>query len=191
MSKNDYSNLGEEIKSIVKEAINSTDFKQLNKNISNTVNSALEEVKKGVQRGKAVWYETSARIDDEEETETETQVVERPLRAPVAKSPAGKISSIIMMVLGYFGIGFSAFVLAAVFLSDHLIMDILHSHIGFCNGVCALLQLTGHRLRNVGRIHRLITKLMFQAGPEIHSDGSNLNLYLDHLLMVRKKHRHL
>ena len=114
MSKNDYSNLGEEIKSIVKEAINSTDFKQLNKNISNTVNSALEEVKKGVQRGKAVWYETSARIDDEEETETETQVVERPLRAPVAKSPAGKISSIIMMVLGYFGIGFSAFVLAAV-----------------------------------------------------------------------------
>lgn len=112
MSKNDYSNLGEEIKSIVKEAINSTDFKQLNKNISNTVNSALEEVKKGVQRGKAVWYETSARIDDEEETET--QVVERPLRAPVAKSPAGKISSIIMMVLGYFGIGFSAFVLAAV-----------------------------------------------------------------------------
>ena len=114
MSKNDYSNLGEEIKSIVKEAINSTDFKQLNKNISNTVNSALEEVKKGVQRGKAVWYETSARIDDEEETVTEAQVVERPLRAPVAKSPAGKISSIIMMVLGYFGIGFSAFVLAAV-----------------------------------------------------------------------------
>lgn len=169
MSKNDYSNLGEEIKSIVKEAINSTDFKQLNKNISNTVNSALEEVKKGVQRGKAVWYETSARIDDEEETETETQVVERPLRAPVAKSPAGKISSIIMMVLGYFGIGFSAFVLAAVGIAVGISGSLIA--MGVSMGVliplliiCSILAVTGTKSRGrVKRFYEYVRTLNGQA----------------------------
>ena len=169
MSKNDYSNLGEEIKSILKEAINSTDFKQLNKNISNTVNSALEEVKKGVQRGKAVWYETSARIDDEEETETETQVVERPLRAPVAKSPAGKISSIIMMVLGYFGIGFSAFVLAAVGIAVGISGSLIA--MGVSMGVliplliiCIILAVTGTKSRGrVKRFYEYVRTLNGQA----------------------------
>ena len=169
MSKNDYSNLGEEIKSIVKEAINSTDFKQLNKNISNTVNSALEEVKKGVQRGKAVLYETSARIDDEEETETETQVVERPLRAPVAKSPAGKISSIIMMVLGYFGIGFSAFVLAAVGIAVCISGSLIA--MGVSMGVliplliiCIILAVTGTKSRGrVKRFYEYVRTLNGQA----------------------------
>ncbi|UQZ23953.1 5-bromo-4-chloroindolyl phosphate hydrolysis family protein [Eubacterium limosum] len=169
MSKNDYSNLGEEIKSIVKEAINSTDFKQLNKNISNTVNSALEEVKKGVQRGKAVWYETNARIDDEEETETETQVVERPLRAPVAKSPAGKISSIIMMILGYFGIGFSAFVLAAVGIAVGISGSLIA--MGVSMGVliplliiCIILAVTGTKSRGrVKRFYEYVRTLNGQA----------------------------
>lgn len=169
VSKNDYSNLGEEIKSIVKEAINSTDFKQLNKNISNTVNSALEEVKKGVQRGKAVWYETNARIDDEEETETETQVVERPLRAPVAKSPAGKISSIIMMILGYFGIGFSAFVLAAVGIAVGISGSLIA--MGVSMGVliplliiCIILVVTGTKSRGrVKRFYEYVRTLNGQA----------------------------
>lgn len=169
VSKNDYSNLGEEIKSIVKEAINSTDFKQLNKNISNTVNSALEEVKKGVQRGKAVWYETNARIDDEEETETETQVVERPLRAPVAKSPAGKISSIIMMILGYFGIGFSAFVLAAVGIAVGISGSLIA--MGVSMGVliplliiCIILAVTGTKSRGrVKRFYEYVRALNGQA----------------------------
>ncbi|MCB6568354.1 5-bromo-4-chloroindolyl phosphate hydrolysis family protein [Eubacterium limosum] len=169
MSKNDYSNLGEEIKSIVKEAINSTDFKQLNKNISNTVNSALEEVKKGVQRGKAVWYETNARIDDEEETETETQVVERPLRAPVAKSPAGKISSIIMMIIGYFGIGFSAFVLAAVGIAVGISGSLIA--MGVSMGVliplliiCIILAVTGTKSRGrVKRFYEYVRTLNGQA----------------------------
>lgn len=169
VSKNDYSNLGEEIKSIVKEAINSTDFKQLNKNISNTVNSALEEVKKGVQRGKAVWYETNARIDDEEETETETQVVERPLRAPVAKSPAGKISSIIMMILGYFGIGFSAFVLAAVGIAVGISGSLIA--MGVSMGIliplliiCIILAVTGTKSRGrVKRFYEYVRTLNGQA----------------------------
>ena len=169
VSKNDYSNLGEEIKSIVKEAINSTDFKQLNKNISNTVNSALEEVKKGVQRGKAVWYETNARIDDEEETDTETQVVERPLRAPVAKSPAGKISSIIMMIIGYFGIGFSAFVLAAVGIAVGISGSLIA--MGVSMGVliplliiCIILAVTGTKSRGrVKRFYEYVRTLNGQA----------------------------
>lgn len=133
------------------------------------MNSALEEVKKGVQRGKAVWYETSARIDDEEETETETQVVERPLRAPVAKSPAGKISSIIMMVLGYFGIGFSAFVLAAVGIAVGISGSLIA--MGVSMGVliplliiCIILAVTGTKSRGrVKRFYEYVRTLNGQA----------------------------
>lgn len=168
MSKNDYSNLGEEIKSIVKEAVNSTDFKQLNKNISNTVNSALEEVKKGVQRGKTVWYEASARVDEEEAAKAEV-VEQRPLRAPVAKSPAGKISSIILMVLGYFGIGFSAFVLVAVGIAVGISGSLIA--MGVSMGVliplliiCIILAVTGTKSRGrVKRFYEYVRTLNGQA----------------------------
>lgn len=45
MDKRNFSNLEDEIKDIVQNAINTMDFYQLNKNIENTVNSAISEVK--------------------------------------------------------------------------------------------------------------------------------------------------
>lgn len=179
MSKNDYSNLGEEIKSIVKEAVNSTDFKQLNKNISNTVNSALEEVKKGVQRGKTVWYEASARVDEEEAAKAEV-VEQRPLRAPVAKSPAGKISSIILMVLGYFGIGFSAFVLVAVGIAVGISGSLIA--MGVSMGVliplliiCIILAVTGTKSRGrVKRFYEYVRTLNGQAYISIKQLASSV-----------------
>lgn len=179
MSKNDYSNFGEEIKSIVKEAVNSTDFKQLNKNISNTVNSALEEVKKGVQRGKTVWYEASARVDEEEAAKAEV-VEQRPLRAPVAKSPAGKISSIILMVLGYFGIGFSAFVLVAVGIAVGISGSLIA--MGVSMGVliplliiCIILAVTGTKSRGrVKRFYEYVRTLNGQAYISIKQLASSV-----------------
>lgn len=179
MSKNNYSNLGEEIKSIVKEAVNSTDFKQLNKNISNTVNSALEEVKKGVQRGKTVWYEASARVDEEEAAKAEV-VEQRLLRAPVAKSPAGKISSIILMVLGYFGIGFSAFVLVAVGIAVGISGSLIA--MGVSMGVliplliiCIILAVTGTKSRGrVKRFYEYVRTLNGQAYISIKQLASSV-----------------
>ena len=51
MGNNDLSNLGEEIKNIVQDAVGSMDFHKLNKDISDTINSAMKEVKKTVQDG--------------------------------------------------------------------------------------------------------------------------------------------
>lgn len=44
MSKNDFSELGDQIKDIVEDVMDTRNFDQLNKNISDTVNSALNEV---------------------------------------------------------------------------------------------------------------------------------------------------
>lgn len=51
MENNDLSNLGEEIKNIVQDAVGNMDFHKLNKDISDTINSAMKEVKKTVQDG--------------------------------------------------------------------------------------------------------------------------------------------
>lgn len=51
MGRNDFSNLGEDIKDYVEHALNSKDFQQLNTDISNTVNAALDEMKQAFTSG--------------------------------------------------------------------------------------------------------------------------------------------
>ncbi|HAZ05523.1 MAG TPA: hypothetical protein DCY58_03480, partial [Acetobacterium sp.] len=46
MAKKDYSNIGNDIKDIVQDALNSEEFKELNKNITATVTRAMDEVKR-------------------------------------------------------------------------------------------------------------------------------------------------
>ena len=48
MDKKDLTNLGDEIKDIVQNAVNTRDFHQLNRDISGTVNTALNEVKRSI-----------------------------------------------------------------------------------------------------------------------------------------------
>ena len=49
MTKKDYSNIGNDIKDIVQDALNSVEFQELNKNISETVARAMDEVKRSGQ----------------------------------------------------------------------------------------------------------------------------------------------
>lgn len=51
MGKKEDSNLGDDIKMIVQDAVNSMDFHGLDQNIRNTVNSALNEIKKTTSQG--------------------------------------------------------------------------------------------------------------------------------------------
>lgn len=48
MDRNNFSNIGDEIKDIVQNAVNTKDYHQLNRDIGNTVNSALDEVKRSI-----------------------------------------------------------------------------------------------------------------------------------------------
>ncbi|MDD3220538.1 MAG: 5-bromo-4-chloroindolyl phosphate hydrolysis family protein [Lachnospiraceae bacterium] len=51
MNDKDYSNLGNQIKNLVSDAVGNMNYDELNKNISATVNRALEEARKGLQKG--------------------------------------------------------------------------------------------------------------------------------------------
>jgi 5-bromo-4-chloroindolyl phosphate hydrolysis protein len=55
MGKDNFSNIGDEIKDIVQNAVNSREFRQLNKNIENTVNTALDELRKSLNYNKNTW----------------------------------------------------------------------------------------------------------------------------------------
>lgn len=52
MERKDFSNLGEEIKEAVTEAVNSMDFKQLNEDIKKTAKDALEQARAGLEAGR-------------------------------------------------------------------------------------------------------------------------------------------
>ena len=52
MDRKDFSNLGEDIKEIVSEAVNSMDFNKLSQDIKKTTKDALEEAKAGLEAGK-------------------------------------------------------------------------------------------------------------------------------------------
>lgn len=55
MDRRNLNNLGDEIKDIVQNAVSTRDFHQLNRDIGNTVNSALEEVKRSIGLTRNDW----------------------------------------------------------------------------------------------------------------------------------------
>lgn len=75
MGKNDYSELGEDIKNVVQDALNSQEFKALNQNIKKTVNSALEEAKRSISEAQ--------RQSREAQGQTQRQVRQNQRRRPV------------------------------------------------------------------------------------------------------------
>jgi hypothetical protein len=52
MGKQNFSNIGEDIKNIVQDAVNTGDFRRLSKDIGNTVDNALDEAKKSIKWAK-------------------------------------------------------------------------------------------------------------------------------------------
>lgn len=130
MTKKDYSNIGNDIKGIVQDALNSAEFKELNKNISETVARAMDEVKRSGQ-----YWQEQQRQQRENNQETRKQAanirktqekMNRPqpqemvarnnvqnTRSPVkkqpsnliSKSPHGRISGMLLKIFGNIGIG--------------------------------------------------------------------------------------
>lgn len=107
MDKKDFSNLGDEIWSIVQDALNSRDFTKLKREISYTAENTLNEVRKNF---KVKHYETKERSGDinykQEEIHTH-QVVKNDNKAQtqITKKPAGSVSGILFMVFGFIGTG--------------------------------------------------------------------------------------
>lgn len=113
MGKNDYANLGEEIKNVVQDALNSKEFQELNRNIKITVNNALDEAKKSISdsQKKRAKRERVKKQEWQGKKFTEAVVLEDKtdtLPAPINRNPPGKISGVVMQVFGWIGMSFSA-----------------------------------------------------------------------------------
>ncbi|WP_097003346.1 5-bromo-4-chloroindolyl phosphate hydrolysis family protein [Lacrimispora amygdalina] len=133
MDKKDKSNLGEHIRSTVQSAIDSRDFNQLNQMISDSVNSALEEVKNQLVKGSKGWTQTLKRTDPGETGEEKKRTDEGPGyrafqtsstvkagtgRQEIKINQQGRVSGILLTVFGSLFLGFNFIaLLAALFIS--------------------------------------------------------------------------
>jgi len=137
MKKNDFSNIGDDIRSIIQKALNSTEYQELNTNIKETVNRALEEVKRSNQNWKHQMQDSNEKASyDKPETDEKYKAEaimntkkeqnkpaisygnKKRQKVLITKSPAGRVSGILLMVLGNIGIGLTLLVfLVLLFLS--------------------------------------------------------------------------
>lgn len=80
MGRRDFMDLGDEIKDIVQNAVNNSDFHQLNKDISNTVKGALDEVRDALHYGNhrhIHWNENEFGKDDKQNENKNVQNVQK------------------------------------------------------------------------------------------------------------------
>jgi len=129
MDRKDFSNLGENIKEIVSDAVNNMDFGRLSHDIKNTTKDALDEVKAGLEAGKNIikneWQGAYNALNRQGQknpgTPAGTRYDIKDQKQYLAKHPAGRISGIIMVLAGsVFGTGFgiTAFVMACVLVAN-------------------------------------------------------------------------
>ncbi|KAF5091153.1 MAG: hypothetical protein BI182_13090 [Acetobacterium sp. MES1] len=136
MAKKDYSNIGNDIKDIVQDALNSEEFKELNKNITATVARAMDEVKRSgeywqeqqrqqrennqkAKRQAANGRRTREKINKPQPPEMVARNAVQNAYSPVkkqpnnliSKSPHGRVSGMLLMVFGNIGIGVSLLLL--------------------------------------------------------------------------------
>ena len=95
----DKDNLGDKIKYTVEDALNTIDFKGLNKGIENVVVGALNEVKKSMDKFS-------------QKTSDRKKAIEH--RGPIA--PVGKVSGVLFTVFGAVGVGLFSILVVVFFL---------------------------------------------------------------------------
>lgn len=120
MDKRDFSNLGDEIRSIVQDALNSRDFTKLKKEIRYTAESTVNEVRKNIKVKYNDTKERNERINYKQEEAHTHQVVKNNNKeqTQITKKPAGSVSGILFMVFGFIGTGlFGASLIANTILS--------------------------------------------------------------------------
>lgn len=148
----DFTNLGDHIRDSVQSAIDSMDFKQLNKTISDTVNFALDEAKSQVAKGAEGFRTKNTNTGSREQFSKEAAAEDKPARGPGYRAfqtsrrkenlgrfkgvssqtkPAvrfhqtGRVAGILYTVFGSLGLGVSVIILLTVWLLALLIKPLL------------------------------------------------------------------
>lgn len=111
MDNHDFSNLGQQIKSMVQDAINTMDFKKLNQDIGSTVNSALNELREGIKSaGQGARPEAQRPKTPSEKAAAPPPVAHS--QAYINPKPSGSVSGVLCIVFGAIGLGFAGIALA-------------------------------------------------------------------------------
>lgn len=129
MRNRNFTNLGDEIKDIVQNAVNTTDFHRLNKDIGNSVNNALDEVRRAIginqnsnqnihQNINQNRYRQPNRRNNYSDNRTHIKIpyVQKEKVNPLSV-PIGKTSGILLTVFGMIGMssfGIAIFVLSII-----------------------------------------------------------------------------
>lgn len=190
MDNRDFSNIGEQIRESVQSAIESMDFKQLNRTITDTVNSALEEAKRQLSQGAGARgagrrpkagpetygpgaYEDveyrECTVSEEEVKPKEKAAAQPPPKAvPVKVRQVGRLAGVLCTVFGGIGLGLtSALLLAMLFLAlmARPIWEVIiagSAVLAVLGGGCGILLGYGNSLR--GRLKRLKSYLAQAEG---------------------------
>lgn len=127
--------IGDEIKDIVQNAVNTRDFRQLNRDIENTVNSALDEVRRAISypsKNGQNWdiphdryknqheYEHWKKQDSPHSYSTGNRAVNAPEKEQVQlfpSVPVGKVSGILFTVFGSIACGLTGITALVLFLT--------------------------------------------------------------------------
>lgn len=148
MDKNNTSNIGEEIKERIQQALTSDNFKKLNENIGKTVNQALEEARKNSshwqQKKKSkrekelnkIPYSDYETVENTKNAQAEVKPDQNKVVSQnnykvkkddllISKAPAGRVSGILLMIFGNIGIGLTVILILAAILIASLTADIL------------------------------------------------------------------
>ncbi|MFA9377900.1 MAG: 5-bromo-4-chloroindolyl phosphate hydrolysis family protein [Lachnotalea sp.] len=201
MGKRNFSNLEDEIKDIVQNAINTMDFYQLNKNIENTVGNAMSEVRNALganrnhRQSEQSLHNTGhahTRRDERSNRPHHTHDVSsnyknynvstRKLTTAYPTLPVGKVSGVLCTVFGWIFLPITS--ISILVLS--LIGFILHNMSLFGSIAVAilpfllislLLTINGSRIRaRLRRFYRYISLFKNQGYYSIHDLSSQTNL---------------
>ena len=107
MDNKDFSGIAEKIKKASKDIINSKDFKELNRDISSTVNSALEEARRQLKN-------TSYKCGQQKSARD--QCIKNPSFRKIKVNPVGKVAGTLYTVFGSIGIGITIALLLTLFI---------------------------------------------------------------------------
>lgn len=116
MAKNDFSDLGEQIKETVQKAMDSMDFAKLNEDITKTVGQAIDEVRRGVDgfqrrymndsggsRRKEGAGSRQSRSQNFEQNQSREQKQTMNLQRPAIGKPKGRSAGVLYTVFGFLG----------------------------------------------------------------------------------------
>lgn len=123
-SKQNWNDIGEQIRDAVQGALSSGDFKELNDIVAGTINSALAEAKKQAQAA-GMWETSEGYSRSRQEPAASKKLLSR-----IRTKKVGNVSGMLLIVFGGIGLGLACIAILVtliIWLTEHTILPLLWS----------------------------------------------------------------